>query len=50
VLRGTLADIEQLATQARIAPPALLILGAVAALASAESLTALATPEDPVLA
>jgi uroporphyrin-III C-methyltransferase / precorrin-2 dehydrogenase / sirohydrochlorin ferrochelatase len=50
VLRGTLADIAQLATQARIAPPALLILGAVAALASAESLTALATAQDPVLA
>jgi uroporphyrin-III C-methyltransferase/precorrin-2 dehydrogenase/sirohydrochlorin ferrochelatase len=44
VLRATLTEIAALAAQQRIEPPALLIVGAVAALASAEVLTALANP------
>jgi uroporphyrin-III C-methyltransferase/precorrin-2 dehydrogenase/sirohydrochlorin ferrochelatase len=42
VLRGTLSDIGALAEHHQVASPALLITGAVAALASAEALTALA--------
>jgi uroporphyrin-III C-methyltransferase / precorrin-2 dehydrogenase / sirohydrochlorin ferrochelatase len=41
ILRGTLADIGTLASAQQAAPPALLIVGAVAALAGADALTAL---------
>ena len=46
VLRGTLADIGALASAQQVAPPALLIVGAVAALAGADALTALATASN----
>ncbi len=42
VLRGTLADIVALASAQQVEPPALLVVGAVAALAGADALTALA--------
>ena len=42
LLRGTLADIASLASAQRVEPPALLVVGAVAALAGADALTALA--------
>jgi uroporphyrin-III C-methyltransferase / precorrin-2 dehydrogenase / sirohydrochlorin ferrochelatase len=41
VLRGTLADIGALAAAAQVQPPALLVVGAVAALAGADALSAL---------
>jgi siroheme synthase len=44
LLRGTLADIAALAQAQALEPPALLIAGAVAALASSDALTALASP------
>jgi siroheme synthase len=44
LLRGTLADIAALAQAQALEPPALLIVGAVAALASSDALTALASP------
>jgi uroporphyrin-III C-methyltransferase/precorrin-2 dehydrogenase/sirohydrochlorin ferrochelatase len=44
VLRGTLANIAALAAAQQVQPPALLVTGAVAALAGADALTALATP------
>ena len=45
ILRGTLADIAALARAQQVAPPALLIVGAVAAfVAAADALTALAQP------
>jgi uroporphyrin-III C-methyltransferase/precorrin-2 dehydrogenase/sirohydrochlorin ferrochelatase len=44
LLRGTLADIAALAQAQDVEPPALLIVGAVAALASSDALTALASP------
>ncbi len=43
VLRGTLEDIGTLAAAAQVQPPALLVVGAVAALAGADALTALAS-------
>jgi uroporphyrin-III C-methyltransferase / precorrin-2 dehydrogenase / sirohydrochlorin ferrochelatase len=43
VLRGTLADICTLAGAQQVEPPALLVVGAVAALAGADAITALAT-------
>jgi uroporphyrin-III C-methyltransferase / precorrin-2 dehydrogenase / sirohydrochlorin ferrochelatase len=46
VLRGTLADIGALASAHKVAPPALLIVGAVAALAGADALTALTTASN----
>jgi uroporphyrin-III C-methyltransferase / precorrin-2 dehydrogenase / sirohydrochlorin ferrochelatase len=42
VLRGTLADIVALSSAQQVEPPALLVVGAVAALAGADALTALA--------
>ena len=45
LLRGTLADIARARAGSRhVEPPALLIVGAVAALASRDALTALASP------
>ena len=44
ILRGTLADIATRAAAEQVEPPALLIVGAVAALAGAEALGALAAP------
>ena len=44
VLRGTLGDIAQRAQQAQVEPPALLVVGAVAAFAGVEALSALAAP------
>ena len=41
VLRGTLADIAALAAPRRCEPPALLVVGAVAALAAADALSRL---------
>jgi siroheme synthase len=43
VLRGRLADIVRLASQAGIGPPALLVTGEAAAFAAAEELTQLAS-------
>jgi uroporphyrin-III C-methyltransferase / precorrin-2 dehydrogenase / sirohydrochlorin ferrochelatase len=50
VLRGTLADIAHIAQRARVAPPALLVVGAVAALAGTDDLSALAAPAAGALA
>ena len=50
VLRGTLADIADGALRARIEPPALLIVGEVAALAGTDALSALAEPASGALA
>jgi len=50
VLRGTLADIAASALRAQIEPPALLVVGAVAAFAGAEDLSALAAPAVGALA
>ncbi len=50
VLRGTLADIADGALRARIEPPALLVVGAVAALAGTDALSALAAPASGALA
>jgi uroporphyrin-III C-methyltransferase / precorrin-2 dehydrogenase / sirohydrochlorin ferrochelatase len=50
VLRGTLADIAQVAQRAQVAPPALLVVGAVAALAGTDDLSALAAPAAGALA
>jgi uroporphyrin-III C-methyltransferase/precorrin-2 dehydrogenase/sirohydrochlorin ferrochelatase len=44
ILRGTLADIAALARAQQVQPPALLIVGAVAAVAAADALTLLAQP------
>ena len=44
VLRGTLADIAASAKRSQVGPPALLVVGAVAALAGADDLGALAAP------
>jgi uroporphyrin-III C-methyltransferase / precorrin-2 dehydrogenase / sirohydrochlorin ferrochelatase len=46
VLRGTLADICALAGAQQVQPPALLVVGAVAALAGADALTALAAASE----
>jgi uroporphyrin-III C-methyltransferase / precorrin-2 dehydrogenase / sirohydrochlorin ferrochelatase len=50
VLRGTLADIGAIAQRAQVAPPALLVAGAVAALAGTDELSALAAPAADALA
>jgi uroporphyrin-III C-methyltransferase / precorrin-2 dehydrogenase / sirohydrochlorin ferrochelatase len=50
VLRGTLADIAQRALEAQLEAPALLVVGAVAALAGADDLSALAAPAVSALA
>jgi uroporphyrin-III C-methyltransferase/precorrin-2 dehydrogenase/sirohydrochlorin ferrochelatase len=50
VLRGTLADIAPQALAAQVAPPALLVVGAVAALAGADELGALVAPVAGALA
>jgi uroporphyrin-III C-methyltransferase/precorrin-2 dehydrogenase/sirohydrochlorin ferrochelatase len=50
VLRGTLADIGEVAQRAQVAPPALLVVGAVAALAGTDDLSALAAPAADALA
>ena len=50
VLRGTLEDIAASALRAQVEPPALLIVGAVAALAGADDLGALAAPAVSALA
>jgi uroporphyrin-III C-methyltransferase/precorrin-2 dehydrogenase/sirohydrochlorin ferrochelatase len=50
VLRGTLADIAASARRSQIGPPALLLVGAVAALAGADDLSALAAPAAAALA
>jgi uroporphyrin-III C-methyltransferase/precorrin-2 dehydrogenase/sirohydrochlorin ferrochelatase len=46
VLRGALADIAALAAAQQVEPPALLIVGAVAAVATVEALAALADPKS----
>jgi uroporphyrin-III C-methyltransferase / precorrin-2 dehydrogenase / sirohydrochlorin ferrochelatase len=50
VFRGTLATIAAIASEADVNPPALLIVGEVAALASADALTCLAAPEHGAIA
>lgn len=50
VFRGTLATIAAIATEAEVNPPALLIVGEVAALASADALLGLAVPEPGAIA
>ncbi len=50
VLRGTLASIAEIARAAGVNPPALLIVGEVAALASADTLLSIAVPEPGAMA
>lgn len=50
VLRGTLATIAELAREAEVHPPALLIVGEVAALASVDALVCLAAAERGAMA
>jgi siroheme synthase len=50
VFRGTLATIAAIATEADVNPPALLIVGEVAALASADALLGLAITQPGALA
>jgi len=50
VLRGTLATIGDIAAAADVRPPALLIVGEVAALASVDALVSAALPEHGVIA
>jgi uroporphyrin-III C-methyltransferase / precorrin-2 dehydrogenase / sirohydrochlorin ferrochelatase len=50
VFRGTLASIAAIAAEADVNPPALLIVGEVAALASADALICLAVPQPGAIA